>query len=143
MYTCYDYSCILLRGSLLLHGLLLHGYSCIYVTWLFLVPVIGHECCWYALCGTKCHVDLSHGGHLYNPTSLVFRFLFSCFMISTKLMSYYRIVPRTVIFLDTLCRLNIIKITWGWERLDGWLGLVEWMSWIHIYPTAGDDSTGY
>jgi len=58
----------------ILHVLLLHVYSCIPVTWLFPVTsidillidilVTGHECCWYAMCGTKCHVDLSHGGHL-------------------------------------------------------------------------------
>jgi len=57
-------------GSLfILHGLLLHVYYCILVTWLFPVTdidisAIGHECCWYMMCGTKCHVDPSHGGHL-------------------------------------------------------------------------------
>ena len=57
------------RSPFILHRLLLHVYSCIPATWLFSVtyidiPVTGHECCWYAMCRTKCHVDLSHGGHL-------------------------------------------------------------------------------
>ena len=49
---------------------LLYGYSCILITWLYSVkyvydiPVTGHECCWYAMCGTKCHMDLRHGGYL-------------------------------------------------------------------------------
>jgi len=61
---------VLLRGSLFIsHELLLHGYSCIPVTWLFPVtdidiPVTGHISCWYTMCETKCHVDPSHGGHL-------------------------------------------------------------------------------
>jgi len=65
-----DYFCIPIPWPLLLlYGLLLHRYSYILVTWLFPVtdidtPVTGHECCWYAMCETKCHMDLSHGGHL-------------------------------------------------------------------------------
>ena len=59
-YTCIDY----------LYIFLLHVFpSCYPVTWLFPVTSIDilftrYECCWYAMCGTKCHVDLSHGGHL-------------------------------------------------------------------------------
>ena len=53
----------------LLHGLLLHVYFCKPITWLFPVTYIdilvtGHECYWCAMCRTKCHVELSHGGHL-------------------------------------------------------------------------------
>jgi len=65
---------LLCVSTFLLHGLLLHVYSCHPVTWLFPVTsidilvidilVTGHEYCWYTMCGTKCHVDLSHGGHL-------------------------------------------------------------------------------
>jgi len=56
-------------SSFLLHGLLLHVYSCNHIAWLFLVTYIdilvtGHECGWYTMCETKCHMDLSHGGHL-------------------------------------------------------------------------------
>jgi len=48
---------------------LLLGYSCIPVTRLYSgtdsdIPVTGYVSCWYAICGTKCHVDPSHGGHL-------------------------------------------------------------------------------
>jgi len=63
-------SVFLLHGSLfILHELLLHEYSCIPVTWLFSVididiPVTGHECCWYVMRETKCHMNLSHGRHL-------------------------------------------------------------------------------
>jgi len=67
-----------------------HGYSCIlviliivYVTWIIVTWVVRlvfplhdyfpfwywysrteYMSCWYAMCGTKCHVDSSHGGHL-------------------------------------------------------------------------------
>ena len=49
--------------------LIAKGYSCILIAWLFPVtdsdiPVIGHVSCWYTMCGTKCHVDPSHGGRL-------------------------------------------------------------------------------
>jgi len=56
-------SLFLSYGSLFI----LHVYSCLPVAWLFPVidiPVTGYMSCWYAMCGTKCHVDLSHGGHL-------------------------------------------------------------------------------
>ena len=33
---------------------------------------------------------------------------------------------------------QIRKITWVWGRLDGWLGLVGWMSGSIVCPTAGD-----
>ena len=45
-------------------------------------------------------------------------------------------VPCTVIVLVTLytwhITYQIIKITWVWGRLDGWLDLIGWMYWIHI-----------
>ena len=70
-YTCMDYFFIFFScGSpFLLHGSLLHVYSYNPITWLFLVTYIDilvtwHEWCWYAMCGTKCHMDLSDGGHL-------------------------------------------------------------------------------
>jgi len=71
-YTCIDWimSVFLLYGpSFIVHVLLEQVYSDIPVTWLCPVmdigiPVTGHECCWYVMCGTKCHVDPSHGGHL-------------------------------------------------------------------------------
>jgi len=61
-------SIFLSYGSLfILHVLLLHVYSCIPVAWLFSVtdiPVTRYVSFWYAMCGTKCHVDPSHGSHL-------------------------------------------------------------------------------
>ena len=63
-------SVFLFHGSLfILHGLLLHGYYYISVTWLFPVtdidiPVTGHMSWLYAMYETKCHMDLSHGGYL-------------------------------------------------------------------------------
>ena len=57
-----------LHGLLfILHRLLLHGCSCILVIWRFFVtdidiPITGHVRCWYVMCETKCHVDLSHRG---------------------------------------------------------------------------------
>ena len=57
---------LLHESQFILHELLLDEYSCIPITWLF--PVIdidilitGHVNCWYAMCGTKCHVDSNHG----------------------------------------------------------------------------------
>jgi len=48
------------------------------------ILVTGHEYCWYAMCGTKCHVDPSHGTtfrvpHLSFPVS---RYLFICYQQS-------------------------------------------------------------
>jgi len=63
-------SVFLLHGSLfILHELLLHRYFYIPFTWLFSItdidiPVTGHVRYWYVIYETKCHVDLSHGGHL-------------------------------------------------------------------------------
>jgi len=104
--------------------------------------VIGHECCWYVMYGIKCHVDLKPRGPPLE--SHIYSFLFpvsyyqqsSCHVIVLH-------VPYTVLVPDILCNLNIIEIAWIWGRLDGWLDLIGWMYWIHIYPTAGNDSDGY
>jgi len=78
----------LLHGLLLLlHGLLLHGYSCIPLIWLFPVtdidnPVTRHECCWYAMWRTTCHVDLRTGA-----TSRIPHFLFLIFSLSYFIIS--------------------------------------------------------
>jgi len=76
-------SVFLLHGSLfILHELLLHGYSCIPVTWLFFftdidIPITGHVKYWYAMCETKCHVDPAMGPPL--------EFHISCFPLSVIL----------------------------------------------------------
>jgi len=117
-------SVFLLHGSLFIfHELLLHEYSCIPATWLFPVtdidiPVTRHINCWYAMCGTKCHVDPSHGATSRIPHLLfsVFHYLVLCYQQS----SYFVIVlhiPRTILIPDILYSLNIINTTWGWENL--------------------------
>ena len=122
-------------------------YPCIPIIWLLPVTdldlsVTGHESYWYAMCGTKCHVDPSHGAisripHLLFPVS---RYLVLCYQPSSGPVIMLH-VPCTVFVLATLCTLNIRNITWGWGRLDGWLDLIGWMYWIHIVsPTAGDGS---
>jgi len=52
-------------------------------------------------------------------------------------------VPGTVLVLTTLCTVKITNIIWGWGRLDGWLDLIGWMYWIHIYPTVEDGNAAY
>ena len=77
----------------------------------------------------------------------------SCFPVSCYLILCYQQsscpvivlhVSCTVLVLDTLCTLTIINITWGWGILDGWLGLVGWMSGSIVCPTArGRGSAAY
>ena len=79
-----------------------------------------------------------------NPTSMVFRFPLSCFMLSTELMSYYHVTCS----MHCTCSCYVVyfkynKDNLGMGRLDGWLDLIGWMYWIHIYPTTGDGSAGY
>jgi len=74
---------------------------------------------------------------------LVSRYLVICYQQSSCPVIMLH-VPCIVFVLATLYTWNIIKITWGWGRLDGWLDLIGWMYWIHIVsPTAGDDSAAY
>jgi len=115
--------------------LLLHGYSCRPVTWLFPVtaidiPVTGYMRCWYAMGGIP---------HLL---FFVSRYPVLCYQQSSCPVIMLHI-PCTVLVLATLCTLYILKITSGWGILDGWLDLIGWMYWIHIYPTAGDGSAAY
>jgi len=118
-------SIFMLHGSLfILHELLLHGYSCIPVTWLFLItwlfpvtdidiPVTEHVSHWYAMCGTKCHMDPSHGATSRIPHLLFFvsRYLSSCYQQSSCPVIMLHI-SSIVLVLDTPCSLNIINITW-------------------------------
>ena len=72
---------------IILHGLFLHGYFCIPLIWLFPVtdidnPVTRHECCWYAMWRTTCHVDLRMGA-----TSRIPHFLFLIFSLSYFIIS--------------------------------------------------------
>ena len=85
MYTCLIVLVFLLHGSLLmLHGLWLHGFFFVFslhdcfLLLILICIVTEHVSYWYSMCG---------GSDLLNPTSLVFRFPLSCFMLSTELMS--------------------------------------------------------
>ena len=112
----------------ILHVLLLHVYSCIPVAWLFLVtdiPVTGYESCWYTMCGIPYLLFL------------VFCYLVSCYQQSSCPVIVLH-VSCTVLVPDTLCTLNVLHITWGWGRHDGWLDLVGWMSRSIVSPTVGD-----
>jgi len=109
------------------------------------ISVTGHVRCWHAMCETKCHVDLSHEATSRIPHLL---FFVSCYLISWYQQSPYLIivlhVPCTVLVPDTLYSLNKINITWRWRRLDGRLGHIGWMSWIHYASHyRGWGSAGY
>ena len=132
------------KSPCILHVLLLHVSSCILVIWLFPVtdidiPVTGHESWWYAICGIP---------HLLFPFPVI---LFPVILFPFPVILFYAITRAQVqltcyriMYCICSCYLvyltyQIIKITWGWGRLDGWLGHIGWMYWIHIVcPTAGD-----
>jgi len=103
------------------------------------IPVTGHESCWYAICGIP---------HLLFPFPVI---LFPVILFPFPVILFYAITRAQVqltcyriMYCICSCYLvyltyQIIKITWGWGRLDGWLGHIGWMYWIHIVcPTAGD-----
>ena len=76
---------------------------------------------------------------VWNPTAIVSHFPLSCFMLSTELMSCYRITCT----MSRTCSCytiewKIIKIIWVWGRLDGWLDHIGWLSGSIVCPTAGD-----
>ena len=84
--------------------------SCNPVIWLcpatFIdILVTRHECCWYVMCGTKCHVDLSNGGHSRIP---YLRYIAFCYLVSWYQQSSRTIivllVPCIVLIFDILCR---------------------------------------
>ena len=57
-------------------------------------------------------------------------------MIQRWLMSYYPVTCYTLLLFLIHCIIH--KCNLGWEKLNGWLTFIEWMSWIHISLTAGD-----
>ena len=101
----------------------------IHILWLFPVtnmdmPVTGHESCWYAICGIP---------HLLFPFPvIVFPLYCSCFplycsILSTELRSCDHVTR--IIYCNYSCYIvyltyQIIKLTWVWGRLDGWLDLI-------------------
>jgi len=77
--------------ALIVSVFLLHGYSCMPVTWLFFITDIDMIECWYAMWGTKCHVNLSLGV-TFRISYLLFsvsRYLISWYQQSSCLLSYY------------------------------------------------------
>ena len=77
------------------------------------IPVTGHMSYWYAMFGTKCHVDPSHGATSKIPhlSFHVSRYLVSCYQQSSFPIIVLH-VPCTILVLE-LCSWNIINITWG------------------------------
>ena len=69
------------------------------------------------------------------------RFPLSCFMLSTELRSCYHVTCTmhcTCSCYVVYFKWNIIKITWGWGRLDGWLDLIGWCTGsILLVPLQG------
>ena len=123
--------------------LLLHEYSCILLNDCFslLILIFSLLDMWAVDMGC---VRLS--ATWIQATGVTSRIAISCFPISCYLVSCYQQgscpvivlhVPCTILVLNTPYSLNIRNITWEWGRLDGWLNLIGWMYWIHIYPTAG------
>ena len=103
----------------------------IHVIWLFPVTdmdilVTGLESCWYAICGIP---------HLLFPFPVILfpiycsRFPLYCSMLSTELWSSYHVTR--ILYCICSCYIvyltyQIIKLTWVWGRLDGWLDLIGW-----------------
>jgi len=116
----------------------------IHVIWLFPVidmdiPDTGHESCWYAICGIP-HLLFPFPVILF-PVIYCSRFPLYCTMLSTELRSSYHVTR--ILYCSCSCYIvyltyQIIKLTWVWGRLDGWLDLIGWMSGSIVCPTAGD-----
>ena len=114
----------------LLHGLLLHVHSCHPVTWLFPLLVLIFSLLNIWAIDTWC-VKLSD--MWIQATMAASRISRLLYIVFRSLISWYQqsscpiivlLVPCTVLVLDILCCSNIIHITWGWGRLDSWLGLI-------------------
>jgi len=141
----------LLRGSLVIsHELLLHGYSCILIAWLFPVTtiLIFPLLDMWAV-DMRC-VKLS--ATWIQATWATFRIPHLLFSVSCYLISCYQQSSCSVILLhvlctvlvpDTLCTLNVLNITWVGEtwrltrscRVDIWIHYLS-----HCW---GRDSAGY
>ena len=76
---------------------------------------------------------------MWNPTSIIFCFPLSCFMLSTELMSCYH-VTCTMYWSCSWYSVYIKCVTYimGLGRLDGWLDLIGLMFGSIICPTLGD-----
>jgi len=106
--------------------LLLHGYFCISVTWLF--PVIDIDIpviplldmwivdIWYVELSATWIKATGATSRIPHLPFLVSRYLVLCYQQSSCPVIMLH-VPCTVLVLATLYILNIIKITWGWGDL--------------------------
>jgi len=128
----------------MLHELLLHRYSCIPITWLFLVTNIDMIFLLLDMwavdmqCVEQCATSKPRGPPIESHISCS-RFPLFCLCYQQSPCSIIVLhVPCNVLVPDTLCSLNIIDITWGWGRLGGWLDLVGWISGSIVSSTAGD-----
>jgi len=64
------------------------------------------------------------------------RFPLYCSMLSTELRSSYQV--NCIMYCICACYIKIIKITWVWGRLDGWLDLIGWCTGsILLVPLQG------
>ena len=121
------------RSPFILHVLLLHVFSCIPGTWIFpvtdiVIPVTGYMfpllILIFPLLDTWA-VDMRYvESHIYCS-----RFPLYCSMLSTELRSCYHVTR--IMYCICSCYIvyltyQIIKLTWVWGRLDGWLDLIGW-----------------
>ena len=127
------------------------AYTCIivpcYPIWLFPVtdmdiPDTGHESCWYAICGIP---------HLLFPFPLYCsRYIVPVILFPFPVILFYAInraqVQLTcyrIMYCICSCYIEyltyqIIKLTWVWGRLDGWLDLIGWCTGsILLVPLQG------
>ena len=137
-YTCMYFSIFLSYGSpFILHVysvFLLHDYFSLLIfplldTWVIDMWCVKLSATWIQATGTTSRIP-----HLLFPVS---RYLVICYQQSSGHVIMLH-VPCIILVLAMQCTLNIITITWGWGRLDSWLGLVGWMSGSIVSPTAGD-----
>ena len=132
--------------------IIVHGYSCSFTSSYITCIIVTWVVCWIFPLLDMRAVDMRYvESHIYCSRSIVpvilfllycSRFPLYCSMLSTELRSCYHVTY--IMYCICSCyivyfKYQIIKITWVWGRLDGWLDLIGWMYWIHIVcPTAGD-----
>jgi len=127
-----------------------HCYTCMYCFYILVIWITVHIACLivaciflYSCCMIVSRYWYSHYWirellicDVWNPTPIS-RYLVSCYQQSSCHVIVLH-VPCTILIPDTLYTLNVLHITWGWGRLDGWLDLIRWMSESIVSPTAGD-----
>ena len=99
------------------------------------IPIINLRCVKLSVTWDKVPYHICGGGHLLNHVGATSK--------NSHLMDLLFPVILSHVITIVSVWLNIINITWGWEKLNGWLVFVGWVSWIHIFSTAGDDSARY